>query len=116
VEKRVAVLVRQEGLGHVEAQDREFALEMFERFLHSLESRPVKPEAICFYTDGVKLTCEGSPVVTGLQLIEGMGVKMLICKTCLDYYRLSGKVAVGQVSSMNEIVKILMEADTVITV
>ena len=88
---------------------------MFDRFLHTLESQPVKPQAICFYTDGVKLACHGSPAVPGLQLIEGMGVRLLICRTCLDYFRLTGKVAVGQISTMSEILKTLMAADKVIT-
>jgi hypothetical protein len=115
VEKRIVVIVRQEGLGEVGTQDRRFAVEMFDRFLHAMESQPVKPLAICFYTDGVKLTCTGSAAVPGLQLIQGMGVRLLICRTCLEYFGLLDKVAVGQVSTMNEILKTLFEADQVIT-
>lgn len=114
--QNVVILVRQEGLGQVGLQDRDFGLEMFDRFLHTLESQPAKPHTICFYTEGVKLTCQGSPVVPGLQLIEGMGVRLLICRTCLEYYGLTEKVAVGQISTMSEIVKTLIAADKVLTV
>ena len=110
------VLVTRDGLGHVGPQDHAFGFEMFDRFLHALESQPVKPKAICFYTDGVKLTCEGSPVLPGLQLIQGMDVRLLSCRTCLDYFRITEKVAVGEVSTMNEIVAVLMAADKVITI
>ncbi len=114
--QKTAVIVRQEGLGQVGPQDGAFAVEMFDRFLHTLESQPVKPLAICFYTDGVKLTCEGSRAVPGLQLIQGMGVRLLICRTCLEHFGLMDKVAVGTVSTMTEIVKALLDADSVITV
>ncbi len=114
--QKTAVIVRQEGLGQVDPKARDFAVDMFDRFLHTLESQPVKPLAICFYTDGVKLTCEDSRAVPGLQLIEGMGVRLLICRTCLEYFGLMEKVTVGTVSTMAEIVKTLLEADSVITV
>jgi len=114
--QNIVILVRQEGLGQVTPQDRAFGVDMFDRFLHSLESQPSKPQAICFYTEGVKLTCQGSPAVPGLQLIEGMGVRLLICRTCLDYYGLTDKVGVGQISTMSEIVKTLIAADKVLTI
>ena len=113
--KKVVVLVRQEGLGQVPAQDRKFALEMFDKFLHTMETQPVRPEAICFYTDGVKLACKGSPVVPSLKLIQGMGVRLVLCRSCLDYFGLLEDVAVGDVGGMNDILKLLMEADHVIT-
>lgn len=114
--KRIVVLVRQAGLGQVAVADRAFGVEMFDRFLHTLETQPVKPEAICFYTEGVKLTVEGSRAVPGLQLIEGMGTRLLICRTCLEYYGLMEHVAVGEISTMTEIVKLLSSADSVLTV
>ena len=113
--RKIAILVKQEGLGHVAPQDSTFSIDLFDRFLHTLESQPVKPVAICFYTDGVKLTCAGSRAVPGLQLIQGMGVRLLICRTCLKYFGLTGKVAVGEISTMAEIVKTLTDADSVIT-
>jgi sulfur relay (sulfurtransferase) complex TusBCD TusD component (DsrE family) len=116
VSQTTVMLVRQEGLGQAGPQDREFSVDMFDRLLHAMESQPDKPQAICFYTDGVKLVCQGSRAVPGLQLIEGMGVRLLICKTCLDYFNLTDKVAAGQISTMSEIVKTLMSADKVITV
>jgi hypothetical protein len=116
MEKNIVVLVRQEGLGLVDPEDRKFGIEMLDKFLHSLEGQPVKPRTICFYTSGVKAVAKGSPVVPGLSLLEGMGVRLIVCKTCLEKYGLIEKVAVGQVGGMNEIAKILLEADSVIAV
>ena len=89
---------------------------MFDRFLHALESQPVKPHAICFYTDGVKLVCEGSPALLGLRILQGQGVRLVTCRTCLEHFRLTDKVAVGEVGGMNDIVGLLTEADSVVTV
>jgi sulfur relay (sulfurtransferase) complex TusBCD TusD component (DsrE family) len=113
---KLVLLVTREGLGQVDPTDRPFGLEMFDRFLHALESQPVKPHAICFYTDGVKLVCEGSPALLGLRILQGQGVRLVACRTCLEHFGLTGKVAVGEVGGMNDIAGLLTEADSVVTV
>jgi hypothetical protein len=110
------VLVTQEGLGKVDASDRQFGLEMLDRFLHALESRMDKPHAICFYTNGVKLVCEGSFVLLSLKVLQGMGVRLIACKTCLEHFGLSDRLAVGEISGMNNIVEVLMTAESVISI
>jgi hypothetical protein len=116
MERNVVVLVRQNGLGVVQAEDRGFAAAMFEKFLHTLESQPAKPKAICFYTEGVRLACKGSAVVFALKLIQGMGVRILLCSSCLERLGLKDSVEVGEVSGMSEIVPLLLSADVVLTV
>jgi hypothetical protein len=59
--KKLVVLVTQEDLGRVDPANHQFGVEMFDRFLHAVESQAVRPACICFYTNGVKLVCEGSP-------------------------------------------------------
>lgn len=116
MEKKVVILVRQAGLGQLKPEDAPFGLEMFDRFLHALEAQPLKPYALCFYTEGVKLVCEGSPAIPSLQLLQGLGVRLVTCGTCLQYFGLREKVAVGEVGGMNDIVALLLEADLVVTV
>jgi sulfur relay (sulfurtransferase) complex TusBCD TusD component (DsrE family) len=114
--RRVIVLVRQNGLGHVATGDADFGVQMFDRFLHALEPQAAKPEALCFYTEGVRLVCSGSPVVESLQLLQGMGVRMVACGTCLERYGLREKVVVGEIGTMHQIVEMLMTADSVVTI
>jgi intracellular sulfur oxidation DsrE/DsrF family protein len=113
---RIVLLVTREGLGTVDPTDKQFGLEMFDRFLHAWEGQPVKPQSICFYTDGVKLVCEGSPALLGLRILQGEDVRLVACRTCLEHFRLTDKVAVGEVGGMDEIVGLLTEADKVVTV
>ena len=40
--------------------------------------------AVCFYTDGVKLLTDGSPVLEPLRALEAAGVRLIVCKTCLN--------------------------------
>ena len=61
------------------------------------------PGAICFYTDGVKLAVEGSPVLEQLTRLEERGVHLILCKTCLDFFGLAEKVRVGVVGGMGDI-------------
>lgn len=114
--KRLVILVTQDGLGRVNPSDQKFSMEMFDRFLHAWEGQAVRPAAICFYTDGVKLVCEGSPALLGLKLLQGMGVHLLVCRTCLEHFQIANKVKVGEVRGMNDIVALLSDADSVITV
>lgn len=61
------------------------------------------PAALLFLNTGVYLAIEGSPVLGQLQALAGRGTEMLVCGTCLNYYKISGKLAVGVVSNMLEI-------------
>jgi hypothetical protein len=38
-------------------------------------------EAMCFYTDGVKLAGEGSPVLDLLRSLESRGLRLILCTT-----------------------------------
>jgi hypothetical protein len=110
------ILMTKTWLGHVEAGDRAFGGTMLDRFLHTLETSAEKPAAIAFYTDGVKLVVTGSPVLLGLKVLEDAGVRLLVCQSCLHYYDLEGRVAVGTVAGMTDIVAAMAAADRVITV
>jgi intracellular sulfur oxidation DsrE/DsrF family protein len=73
------------------------------------------PAAICFYTEGVKLVCEGSPVLKQLHKLEESGVHLIVCSTCLNYYELTEKIQVGIVGGMGDIIEAQGKAEKVIT-
>jgi hypothetical protein len=60
--RRTLVLVTRNGLGSVSEADRALGVEMFDKLVHTFESAPEKPWAMAFYTEGVKLAVEGSPM------------------------------------------------------
>jgi len=89
---------------------------MMSIFLKLLDSSGVLPSKICFYTEGVKLVVEGSPVLTELRAVEAKKVELIVCRTCLEYFGLEDRVAVGIVGGMTDIIEVLWKADSVITV
>ena len=113
---KIVFIVTREGLGYMDGADRAFGVEMFDRFLHSLENQPVKPQAICFYTEGVKLVSQDSTIALSLRLLHGMGVRIVACRTCLEHFGLIDKPVVGEIAGMNDILSLMTEAEKVIPV
>jgi intracellular sulfur oxidation DsrE/DsrF family protein len=72
------------------------------------------PGAIAFYTEGVKLVVDGSPILESLSALEKRGVTLIVCSTCLEYYGLSGQVKVGIVGGMPDIIEAQVKATKVI--
>ena len=83
-------------------------------FLYALTQQDELPKTILFYNGGAQLTCEGSASLEDLKSLEALGVEILTCGTCLNYYKLSDKLQVGGVTNMYEIAERLTKADLVI--
>lgn len=106
------LLITREGMGSADAALQHKLLDTYLRILMESDSLPA---AICFYTDGVKLVVEGSPLLERLSQIEQRGVRLIICSTCLGYFELTDKVRVGIVGGMTDIVEAQIRASKVIT-
>jgi intracellular sulfur oxidation DsrE/DsrF family protein len=63
---------------------------------------------------GVKLAVEGSESLDDLRALLDMGVDILVCGTCLDYFDLKDKLAVGEVSNAYTIAETLLGAGNVV--
>jgi sulfur relay (sulfurtransferase) complex TusBCD TusD component (DsrE family) len=107
------ILVANNGMGTAEfALQHKLAAKYFELLLQNSEL----PSAICFYTDGVKLTVADSPVLEQLKALEAKGVRLIICSTCLDYFGIRDKVQVGIIGGMPDIIEAQTNASKVITI
>ena len=83
-------------------------------FIYALSQLEKLPETILFYNGGATITCEGSESLADLKSMEEQGVKIFTCGTCLDYYGLKEKLAVGTVTNMYAIVETMASAGRVI--
>ncbi len=106
------ILVTSNGMGVAEEPLKH---ELLRIYLKMLMENEFVPGAICFYGDGVKVVIEGSPVLELLREMEAKGVRLIICITCLKYFGLENKVAVGIVGGMHDIMLAQWMADKVIT-
>ena len=111
--KSVLIQVIHDGMG---AADQSLQHTLLRKYLLLLQENGTLPGAICFYTSGVKMVVEDSPVLDVLKSLEGQGVRLIVCKTCLDYFGLLEKVCVGIVGGMGDIIAAQWLADKVITI
>jgi len=102
-----------DGMGRT--QDQELRELLTGKFLQILAEAEPLPKAICFYTDGVRLACEGSPILGELEKLEAQGVRLVLCNTCLNRLGLHDAVRVGIVGGMTDIITAMTTADRVIT-
>jgi selenium metabolism protein YedF len=85
-------------------------------FFHTLSELEPIPEVILFLNSGVKLVIDDSLILADLLKLQGRGVKMLACGTCLDFYGIKARMAVGEVSNMVTIANTMMKAAKVVSV
>lgn len=83
-------------------------------FLYAVSQLDELPKKILFYNGGATLTVEGSDSLEDLREMEAQGVEILTCGTCLDYYNVKDKLAVGSVTNMYSIVEAMAEAGKII--
>jgi selenium metabolism protein YedF len=103
----LVVLIPSDGMGR---GDEELGGILMRSFLHTLNEVEPLPNTIIFLNSGVKLTVEGSVVLEDLQALEQRGVGMLACGTCLDFFGLKDRIAVGHISNMYSIAETLLGA------
>jgi intracellular sulfur oxidation DsrE/DsrF family protein len=85
------------------------------KYLELIQMNESLPNAITFYTDGVKLVVEDSPILEQLRALESKGLRLIVCSTCLEHYKLLEKVQVGIVGGMTDIIEAQTKAAKVIT-
>lgn len=107
------ILVTRNGMGDAEA---ELQRKLITTYFKLLDEHDIRPAAICFYTDGVKLVTPGSPVVDTLRSLEAKGVRLILCSTCLNYFNLADQVQVGIVGGMTDILEAQLQANKVISI
>lgn len=110
--KDTVILVTRYGMGRA---DEKLQLTLIGKYLELISQNGIPPAAICFYTDGVKLVCEGSPVIEQLRALELKNVRLIVCSTCLKYFELHEKLQVGIVGGMGDILEAQVKAEKVIT-
>ena len=83
-------------------------------FIKTLKDVDPKPRRMIFVNSGIFLTTEGSEVIDALKELEAMGIEILSCGTCLDFFNRKEKLQVGVASNMYDITSALMQADKVV--
>lgn len=83
-------------------------------FIFAVTQLDTLPKTMLFYNGGATLTCEGSDSLEDLKSLEAQGVEIMTCGTCLDYYGIKEKLAVGSVTNMYSIVEKMAGASKIL--
>ena len=83
-------------------------------FIFALTELDELPSTVLLYNSGVKLSTEGSNSIEDLKTLQAQGVEILSCGTCLNYYELTEKLQVGEVTNMYFILEKMAQADKII--
>lgn len=110
-QRNTVVVVAADHMGEGEG---ELGKNLLKAFLYALSQQESLPKTILFYNGGASLTCQGSLSLEDLKSMAERGVEILTCGTCLNFYGLTEKLAVGGVTNMYDIVEKQMAADLIV--
>lgn len=87
---------------------------LIQGFCNTIKEAEPLPAGLVFYNSGIKLACKDSPVLPALKELEQMGIKILVCGTCADFYEIKDQIGVGIISNMYDITSTLTTAGHVV--
>ena len=103
-------IVQSEGLGR---GDEQLGSMLMANFLRLLGESEDKPGSLVFWNSGVRLLCKGSRVLDHLKRLKEQGTELLACTTCLEYFDLIDKLAIGKPTTMAITIQSMLNCDVV---
>ncbi len=110
--RKIAVLIGTDQMG---TGDPMLGRKLLFNFIATLKELGPELWRVILLNGGVKLSVDDSDCLPGLQALEGDGVTVLVCGTCLGHFELLEKKRVGETTNMMDIVTALQLADKVIS-
>lgn len=110
--RKIMVLCAADRMGF---GDDELGLKLMVSFLRTLKEMGPDLWRLVFVNNGVKLTIDGSEVLEDLKAYEKAGLKILVCGTCLNHFKLLDRKQVGETTNMLDIVTAAQLADKIIS-
>ena len=83
-------------------------------FIKALKDLDQLPAKMIFYNNGVKLATKSSPAIEHLRDLEKMGVELMVCSTCINFYCFDTVIGAGIVSNMFSIAEAMVSAGKII--
>ncbi|WP_313134387.1 sulfurtransferase-like selenium metabolism protein YedF [Anaerocolumna sp.] len=103
------------GKDYIGEGDQELGTNLMRMFLYTLTESADLPSYLLFMNGGVKLTALDEQAVDHIKKLKEKGVEVLVCGTCLNFYKIAEELKVGQVSNMYEILDKMQQAGKVIS-
>lgn len=110
--RQAALVFNTDGMGHGEPA---LCRKLAANYLRTVLEGEFRPAAILFYAAGVKLATHDSPCREALNLLAAQGSRIILCRTCLDFYGLMEAVPAEEIGNMLMILEAQAAAGKVIT-
>ena len=88
---------------------------LLQTYIQTIKDVEPLPSKILFYNEGVRLVAEESGALAALRSLQEQGVEILACGTCLDFFKLTSAIKVGQISNMYDIMSAVNGAAKVVS-
>lgn len=111
--KKLVVAISKNAMGE---GSEELGKILIKGFIYSLTELATPPYGLAFFNSGAYLTSEGANTIEDLAKLAAKGTKILTCGTCINYYNLQDKLAVGEIANMFGITELLTTATSVINI
>lgn len=111
--RRTVVFITADSIGH---GDETLGGKLMKSFIATLPELGDELWRIILVNGGVKLSINGSPVLDELKRMADGGLSILVCGTCLDFFGLLDRKAVGETTNMLDVVTSLQLATKVIQI
>ncbi|MCB2220551.1 MAG: sulfurtransferase-like selenium metabolism protein YedF [Bacteroidetes bacterium] len=112
-DKSFVVMLAKDYLGEGE---HELGHALVGSMLNTIKAMEVLPEKIIFMNSGINLVTKGSLFLPLLKELETMGVTIITCGTCLDYYGKMDDLEIGRISNMADIMESMLTVGKVINI
>ena len=109
--KNIVVVISSNQMG---SGEEELGKSLLKGFIYALSQQDTLPSTILFYNSGAYITSEESASIEDLKSLEAQGVEILTCGTCLNFYGLTDKLQVGEVTNMYVIAEKMTQADLIV--
>lgn len=103
--------VRSDSLG----VDPEIGTRLAQAFWNTFHERVEKPVGLAFANRGIFLALDDSPVLEGLKQLEEKGCRIYVCASCMDFYEVRERLAVGEPGSIPLLQQLMCDAAKVVT-
>lgn len=110
--KKTVLLLKSDSIGF---DDSDFGKKLMVEFLHEMYLSKKKPGTVILLNTAVKIL-ESSTGMCIFSSLEKQSVKILICMTSAEKYKLLDKITLGSVVLMEEIFREIMTATKVISI
>lgn len=110
--RKILVLMGADRLGR---GDDVLGAKLIASFISTLKEMGPELWCVVMLNAGVRLAVAGSEVLAALRDLERSGVRLLVCGTCLNHFKLLEAKQAGETTNMLDIVTAMQLADKVIT-